>query len=308
MLSGRLPFEGNTFPEILQKQLIEPPPNLRALRPDLPPPLAQLVHQMVAREVNDRPQTMAQVVERMQPSMPVNHSPGGREPSQPVRVGNHSGPVRVVGVGPPSMPGQTTLSGATGSVYSDEPGFDAPQRRKPTMAIGIGAGIAVLLAGVLWLGMGGKKKTDEPARVPGTAQPTASPTPAPVPPPTAAPAPAPTAKKYSVYVDTQPPGAQVLLSGKPVGVTPGRIELPAETANIKLRLAGFRDEMIEVADGEQQVVRLHKETPHHEAAPAPTPPPSRPPLTRLPAPPPVPTTSHPPAKTPAKKPAIGLDD
>src|SRR5438552_3258009 len=46
MLAGRLPFEGRSFAEILQKQLIEPPPNLRVLRGELSPSLVALVHHM----------------------------------------------------------------------------------------------------------------------------------------------------------------------------------------------------------------------------------------------------------------------
>jgi len=323
MLAGRLPFEGQTFPEILQKQLIEPPPNLRALRPDLPPALAQLVHQMVSREVQERPEAMSLVLERLLPLLPAGHQPGGREPSQSMRIGGSSGPVRVVG--PPSQPGQTTLSSATGSVYANESpesmGFgEPPARRKSGMALGIGASVVVVAAGVAWLGMG-KRKTDDPVRPPAvTAAPpsTSRPStpPAAVPSPGAVPAPSPSpspsnvqpspapssAKKFEAYVETEPEGAQMTIGGKPVGVTPGRVALPGESAVMKLHLGGYRDEAIEVTDGEHQVVRLHKESGRAASSP-----PAHTPTVHLPTPPPQPTLHNPP-RPPVKKPAIGLDD
>jgi serine/threonine-protein kinase len=307
MLAGRLPFEGMSFPEILQKQLVEPPPNLRALRPELSASLAQLVHQMVTREVDDRPQTMAQVVERLEQGAQA----GGREASQPFRVsspGDSSGRLEFVGVGPASMPGQTTLSGAAGSYSSGHEQIEGPPRRSAGLAVGIGALLLVAVVGVLAIALS-RKKTEEPPRAVVATQ-AATPAPSPTPAPTVAtPTPAPPAPELptpapaekSAYVETQPPGAQVLINGKPVATTPGRVALPGDSVLVHVHLAGYRDESLELSDGQQTVIRLHKEVVRAE----PPPPVAHAPV-RLPPPPPVPTGHTPPK--PPKKPAIGLDD
>ncbi len=304
MLAGRLPFEGDTFPMILQKQLIEPPPNLRMLRPEIPAPLAMLTHQMIARDAVERPATMADVLQRLLPMMPADY---GREGSGSFRVmGSSSSSPTPMPSGPVSIipPSSTTLSGATGQRASADSFGDGPGRRRGTgLFIGGGAALVVVVVGVALLGIGGKNKDKEvikpPAVVQGAPAPlvTAPPPPAPAPVPAVA-APAP-AGSFAVYVETNPPGAQILEGGRSLGVTPQKLTLTGETASIRLHLAGYRDEQIDVsAQTEHTIVPMH-----HAQHASPAHPPavvSRP----LPAPLPLPAPHHP---TP-KKPSIGLDD
>ena len=54
MLTGRVPFFGNTVSEVLYKHMTEPPPDLRKLRPDTPEYLAALIHKCLEKEPAER--------------------------------------------------------------------------------------------------------------------------------------------------------------------------------------------------------------------------------------------------------------
>jgi len=59
MLAGAPPFHGATPQAVLARHLSDPVPPLRTVRPDVPPPLEQLVGSMLAKDPADRPQTAA---------------------------------------------------------------------------------------------------------------------------------------------------------------------------------------------------------------------------------------------------------
>jgi serine/threonine-protein kinase len=307
MLTARLPFEGATFPEILQKQLIEPPPNLRILRTELAPPLATLVHQMIARDVAERPPSMGEVLQRLVPLMPNEY---GREGSGSFRAMPHlsSNPT-------PSRPGpisiipqsSTTLSGAAGQ----KDGEDRPAKRPMGLVIGGGAALVALVA-VAFVSFGKKNPPPPPTAIqtpetPATTAPKLTVTPpAPTPTATAPVVVAPTAHvapagSFLAYIETDPPGAQILLGAKVLGVTPQEVVVPGDHAALTLQKAGFRDEGVEVTGPGQYRQHLHRAV----VRPA-SPPPSRPAAVvsrPLPAAPPVPVV-----KPATKKPSIGLDD
>src|ERR1043166_2185466 len=54
MLTGRKPFDGGTYAEIITQHLFEPPPDLREARPDIPPSVAETVTRMMAKNAADR--------------------------------------------------------------------------------------------------------------------------------------------------------------------------------------------------------------------------------------------------------------
>jgi serine/threonine protein kinase len=63
MLTGKPPLVAHDLADLLQMQNEYRPPNLQALRPDLPPFLAHLVGQMLAKEPLRRPQSMALIAD-----------------------------------------------------------------------------------------------------------------------------------------------------------------------------------------------------------------------------------------------------
>jgi len=67
VLTGELPFDGETVADILVKICTEQPKPARELRPDAPAPLAQLAERCLAKDVNQRPRDahalMAEMIE-----------------------------------------------------------------------------------------------------------------------------------------------------------------------------------------------------------------------------------------------------
>jgi serine/threonine-protein kinase len=64
LLTGRLPWEGETVYAVAAMRLIQPPPDPRKHRPDLPAAVAELVMRCMARKPEDRPPTAADVATR----------------------------------------------------------------------------------------------------------------------------------------------------------------------------------------------------------------------------------------------------
>jgi eukaryotic-like serine/threonine-protein kinase len=62
MLAGAPPFAGKTPQQTLAAHVTTEPPSITATRPDLAPPLAELVMRCLAKQPGDRPQTAAEVV------------------------------------------------------------------------------------------------------------------------------------------------------------------------------------------------------------------------------------------------------
>lgn len=65
MLTGGSPFRGGSPLETLRRVLTETPPPLAAVRPDLPPTLAALVNQLLAKNREARPASAADVARRL---------------------------------------------------------------------------------------------------------------------------------------------------------------------------------------------------------------------------------------------------
>jgi serine/threonine protein kinase len=60
MLTGIPPYDGENVMEILHKKANEPPQPIAGLRPDVPAPVVALVDKAMARDPNQRPQSMAE--------------------------------------------------------------------------------------------------------------------------------------------------------------------------------------------------------------------------------------------------------
>jgi hypothetical protein len=66
LVAGRNPFTGSNPVAVLLALGIEEPPPVRELNPDVPPALADLIHQMLSKDPADRPQTAAEVAARLE--------------------------------------------------------------------------------------------------------------------------------------------------------------------------------------------------------------------------------------------------
>ncbi|MFL5328511.1 MAG: protein kinase domain-containing protein [Gemmataceae bacterium] len=63
--TGRLPFEGPNAMAILTALAVDSPPPVRSLNPRVPEPLATLINDLLAKDPNKRPESAAEVVERV---------------------------------------------------------------------------------------------------------------------------------------------------------------------------------------------------------------------------------------------------
>jgi serine/threonine-protein kinase len=99
MLSGERPFKGDSAPEIIHRIVYEQPRLLEEWRPDLPRPLANLVHRMLEKAPQDRPQD-ARAIERELTAIAEgggeakarrNRPRGAVHPTRPALVGGLGG-------------------------------------------------------------------------------------------------------------------------------------------------------------------------------------------------------------------------
>ncbi len=58
---GRPPFEGEMYAALIVQHIAEPPPKPRTLRPDLPPPLEELILSLLEKDPKNRPQSAEEV-------------------------------------------------------------------------------------------------------------------------------------------------------------------------------------------------------------------------------------------------------
>ncbi len=82
LLAGRTPFEGAIY-EVVERQQHEAAPRVAELAPGIPPALDALVAEMLEKDPDDRPPTMADVVLRLED---VLASPEARVEVQPARA------------------------------------------------------------------------------------------------------------------------------------------------------------------------------------------------------------------------------
>jgi len=70
LLTARVPFDGATPADKLLAHVSTPPPNLLSFRPDAPQPIEAIIHWLMAKRPEDRPQTAAQVAAALAPFCP----------------------------------------------------------------------------------------------------------------------------------------------------------------------------------------------------------------------------------------------
>jgi len=85
-LTGQVPFQYDTLPELMMAHLREQPRSLRETHPDIPEELAQIVHRCLEKSVDDRFASAAELVDALQkladrlpPSPPRHKTPGNAE-------------------------------------------------------------------------------------------------------------------------------------------------------------------------------------------------------------------------------------
>jgi serine/threonine protein kinase len=70
LLTGKLPFQAKTFPQLARKIINEPPPPLESLRPDLPEEVVYIVRRALAKSLSDRYQTGSELASDLMAAFP----------------------------------------------------------------------------------------------------------------------------------------------------------------------------------------------------------------------------------------------
>jgi serine/threonine-protein kinase len=85
LLCGRVPFDRDNVAELISAQLVEPPPQPRSLKPDLPPALDALLFRMVAKNPDERP-TLTEVRRAMSAASGRSSQPLAAVPDETSQV------------------------------------------------------------------------------------------------------------------------------------------------------------------------------------------------------------------------------
>jgi serine/threonine-protein kinase len=204
-LAGRLPFDG--FADGRSPQLFETAPRLAALAPaDVSPALDAVIASCLDRDPGRRPAEMRAVAAALR---------------------------------------EASSERLTEDLAAPPPARAAPRRRRSrrvSTAIAAAAAIALGAAGIVLRIGRGDSPVASVAPVAATAQPEPLATPRP---PAAAPAPvaAPPPPRLTVEIRSAPSGADVVLAGKRIAVTPATLSLDAPASLVVTR-AGYRPQRI----------------------------------------------------------------
>ncbi len=262
LLTGRVPFLGDTFMGILTAHMFEPLPPLRAAYPDCsaPPELEQLIQRAAAKSAGERPQSMDELAHELlrvrdHATSPVSSS---YPPPGTITHVEWQAPyaATVASSGPPPLPYQ-----APEALFEHE--LPRPSARTPLLLLGLG--ILVVAGAAVMMAVTRKGAATQPVRP----EPAAAAAPAVLPevkPEEPALAPGPAAE-VTVEVVSDPAGASVSLDGRALcSPTPCRFQ--AERGS-KLKLAiqkeGYKPGTAELTpehDLNQVQLGLHKKREH----------------------------------------------
>ncbi|MAQ18915.1 MAG: hypothetical protein CMN30_29475 [Sandaracinus sp.] len=192
-LAGRPPFGGETLFGLLQDISVGNVTPLRSLVPDVPEPVAQVVHRAMHVRREQRPQTMTDLVAELEGLQRAGYdNPGaggpatagdGQPPTGPITPGPYGVPPTYTPSGPYPAPGPLPPTGAgasppTGSVPGSAPANAPPPANDSSTVLYVVVGLVVVLLAVLGAGI-----AFVVSRTPATpvATPTPTSTPAPIP-------------------------------------------------------------------------------------------------------------------------------
>jgi serine/threonine-protein kinase len=153
MLTGKKPFDGATYAEIITQHLFEPPPDLRTVRPDLPANVADAVMKMMAKEASARfPDLDAAVAALGTPTT----TQGEKARTQIISIAK-SGPDRKPRMSVPQSPVPAARKAPAPTVVEPAPAAKPVARPRPAAAPAEkkkSSSLAALIAAVLVIGGG----------------------------------------------------------------------------------------------------------------------------------------------------------
>lgn len=242
MLTGRPPFIGRDYLELIFQHLKEQPPRFKQVRPDIdiPPSVEAVVFRCLSKDPAERYQSMDELLEAMRMSVSGSGLSGVFQAST---LGYGTGQFQTMNPVVTTPPPTPTPSTDAIEIHLDEEVADG--RRKYIVPAAVVGG-SLLLGFLAVLLVGGPTQPAAPATaaaVPAQAQKPAAPQ-VPV--------------NVRFRIDSIPSGAQLFLKDQPIGVTPAVLELPGNdkgvaTAEFTFSLEGYHPLTL-VAGGAGEVV------------------------------------------------------
>lgn len=331
-LTGRVPFDGNTLPELILKIAQDPAPRLTERLENVPAAISDLVYSMLEKDPNRRPQRFADVANvlanyvgessRLSRGLSAHDAfkatavggsahvegtgePVPERPKQPTPVANR-GPDTNAG-GTPGMFGQTELPrikdkaepkaagdhGITTSPHAITTDTSTPPKKQSSAKSLVAVAAGLVLASAGWFFSASKGGE--------AAQP---------PPPEAEPS---NENLVRVQISTVPPDAELFLDGEPISNPfDGELTKDKKSHELITKREGFHDDKRKLVFTSAQRVfvqmqaasptaKLAEEKPPEPVRPGPRPPAHSPKPT--PAPAAAPTPAPAPAPAPAPPPA-----
>jgi serine/threonine-protein kinase len=156
LVTGRLPFESSSLPDLLAQILQGNPAPLATHRPDVPPAFEAIVRRCLQRDRNARAQDVSEIASALAPYAPPRAKPvadriavllGGEPPTLPV------GATRSMLARPEAPPAPAPGEGATLVTVAPAVTTATPSRIKGVLGIVLGAivvGIALGSGAYLW--------------------------------------------------------------------------------------------------------------------------------------------------------------
>ena len=250
MITGRVPFPGDGFGEILVAHITKTPELPSTIRPDVPPSLEAIVMHALEKDKNRRFQSMDEfgaALDDPGAHLEAFGSPSGRADSQAsgtmmmpaagdksVRIPTGQGPRPATGQGPRP----TTLSGASGEMGE---GQAAGGKSRAGLFAALGVLVVAGAAGAVYFSQ--HKAVVQPVVSPVVVAPVVK---------------AP--EKVKVKFDSIPPGAKVFKPGvaEHIGVTPFEYEATGDEPDfdVRLTLEGYKDEIRSVTPARSRGIQV----------------------------------------------------
>jgi serine/threonine-protein kinase len=258
MITGQLPFGGDSVHTILYKHIFEPAPRTSSIRQDMPPHLSEAISRALAKEPEQRYPTMEDFATAVWPEQPV---------AAPTKGGKGSTSTRRP---PPRAKGGGSVTADTPTEVTNAPTTPIPKSGIKVGGGGAGAkrsraGLFVGVAVVAVAGVGGYLAlANKPAPPPVTPPTQTAPAPVETVRVTAprrettrqtTPPPAPTAAQGFITVNSDPPGT-VFIDGSDRGSTP-LVEFGVSPGRhtIRVERPGYKTKTETVTVGANEPVR-----------------------------------------------------
>ncbi len=230
MLTGVHPIDADDYMTLMMRQLTDEPAAPSTLVPELPPGIDDAIAWLMRKDREERPPNLATAIRALEQ---VAEDSGIAIPRASAVWDAERTPIpgRLSSVTPVPRASSTAPGSARMAMTGPRTGQGEPAKRsRAPLVIAAVVAAAAIGGGVFFV----MSKSEAPPPAPVAAPVPAPPAPAPAPPPPApAVAPAPPANVI-VTVDGVPEGTTVEIAGKPVGVAPGPVQVPRDTAAVVL--------------------------------------------------------------------------